>query len=67
MAAARQFGAERYRGKGVAGVPERGEQEPVAARLPAQSISASSRTMRLRASGSNAIGETRRVPTPASL
>jgi hypothetical protein len=67
VAAARQFGAERYRGKGVSGVPERGEQEAVAARLPAQSISASSRTTRLRASGSDAIGETSRVPTPASL
>jgi hypothetical protein len=67
VSAARQFGAERYRGKGVSGVPESGEQETVAARLPAQSISASSRTMSLRASGSDAIGETRRVPTPASL
>jgi hypothetical protein len=67
VAAARQFGAERYRGKGVSGIAESGEQEAVAARLPAQSISASSRTKRLRASGSDAIGETRRVPTPASL
>jgi hypothetical protein len=67
VAAACQFSAERYRGKGVSGVAESGEQEAVAAPLPAQSISASSRTTRLRASGSDAIGETRRVPTPASL
>jgi hypothetical protein len=67
VAAVCQFGAERYRGKGVSGIAERGEQVAVAPGLPAQSISASSRTMRLRSSGSNAIGETRRVPTPASL
>jgi hypothetical protein len=64
--AARQLGAERDRGKGVAGVAERGEQDASNARVPAQSISASSRTTRLRAAGSKAIGETIRLPTPAS-
>jgi hypothetical protein len=67
VSAARELGAERDGGKGVAGVAERGEQDAAVARLLAQSISASSRTMRLRASGSKAMGETIRVPTPASL
>jgi hypothetical protein len=61
-----ELGAERDCGKGVAGIAERGKQDASGARLPAQSISASSRTMRLRASGSNAMGETISVPTPAS-
>ena len=65
--AARQLGAERDCGEGMAGVAERGQQDAARARLLGQSISASSRTMRLRASGSNAMGETIRVPTPASL
>ena len=66
MPPAGELGAECDRGKGVAGVAERGKQDASTARLPGQSISASSRTMRLRASGSNAMGETIRVPTPAS-
>jgi hypothetical protein len=64
--AASQLGPERDRGKGMAGVAEGGEQDAARARLVAQSISASSRTMRLRASGSKAMGETISVPTPAS-
>ena len=66
MPPAGEPGAECDRGKGVAGVAERGEQDASTARLPGQSISASPRTMRLRASGSNAMGETSRVPTPAA-
>ncbi len=65
MAAAGQLGAQRDRGEGVAGVAERGEQDPVALPL-AQSISVSSRTIRLRSSCSIAMGETIKVPTPAS-
>jgi hypothetical protein len=64
---ASELGTQRDRGKGMAGVAEGSEQDAARARLAAQSISASSRTMRLRASGSKAIGETISVPTPASL
>ena len=64
MSALRQGAAQRDRGEGVAGVAEGGEQE--AAPVGAQTISASSRTMRLRSSGSKAMGEVIRVPTPAS-
>jgi hypothetical protein len=68
VAAARELAAEGDRGKGVTGVAEGGEQDAPAggAPVPAQSISASSRTMRLRSSGSKATGETVSVPTPAS-
>jgi hypothetical protein len=66
--AASELGAQRDRREGVAGIAERGEEDATAAaRLPAQSISASSRTTRTRASGSNAIEDTIRLPTPASL
>ena len=67
MTAPGQLGAERDRGKGVTGVAE-GRKEDAAARggLRAQSISASSRTVRFLASGSKAMGETISVPTPAS-
>jgi hypothetical protein len=64
---ARKLGAQRDRREGVAGVAEGGEQDATGALLSAQSISASSRTMRRRASGSKAMGETIRLPTPASL
>jgi hypothetical protein len=64
--AARQLGAERNRGEGVTGVAKRSEQD-AAARARAQSISASSRIVALRASASRAMGETISVPTPASL
>jgi hypothetical protein len=67
VSTARELGAQRDRREGVPGVAEGGEEDATAAPLRAQSISASSRTMRRRASGSNAIGETMRVPTPASL
>jgi hypothetical protein len=66
VSAASQLGAERDRGEGMAGVAEGGEQDAARARLVAQSISASSRTMCFRASGSNAMVETISVPTPAS-
>jgi hypothetical protein len=66
VAAAGELGAERDCGKGVARIAEGGKQDASRARLSAQSISASSRTMLRRASGSNAMGETISVPTPAS-
>jgi hypothetical protein len=64
MSAPRQLGAERDRREGVAGIAEGGEQE--AAPVSAQSISASSRTMRVLRSASNAMALTSIVPTPAS-
>ena len=64
MSAAGELAAERNGRKGVPGVPERGEQDAPA--VPAQSISASSRTVRLRTSPSGAITEAISVPTPAS-
>jgi hypothetical protein len=64
MAAARELRAERDRREGVAGIAEGGEEE--AAPRFAQSISASSRTMRLPRSGSKATTVTSIVPTPAS-
>ena len=63
MAARGQLAAERYRGEGVARVPEGGEQE---AALGAQTSSARVRTIRVRSSGSNDIGVVMIVPTPAS-
>jgi hypothetical protein len=62
--AAGELAAERDRGEGVSGVAEGGEQD--AAPRFGQSISASSRIVRLRCSTSGAIGETISVPTPAS-
>jgi hypothetical protein len=64
VAAGGELPPERYRGEGVAGVAEGGEQETAA--LAAQTISASWRTIRFRSSGSNATGTVIRVPTPAS-
>ncbi len=64
MPAAGELRAERDRGKGVPGVAEGGEQE--AAPALAQSISASSRIMRVRCSTSKEMGLTIIVPTPAS-
>ena len=64
MSAPRQLGAERDRREGVTGVAEGGEQE--AAPAFAQSISASSRTMRVLRSASKAMMVTSIVPTPAS-
>jgi hypothetical protein len=58
-----QLLAERYRREGVTRIAESGEEETAALR---QTSSASSRTCRLRSSGSNDIGETISVPTPAS-
>jgi hypothetical protein len=54
---------ERDRRERVPGVAEGGEKEPAAL---AQTSSARSRTIRLRSSGSNAMGEAMSVPTPAS-
>ena len=65
MAAGGQLAAQGYRGKGVSGIPEGGEQN-APARALAQSISAMSRTICLRSSASNATGVTISVPTPAS-
>lgn len=64
MPAGRQLAAECDRGKGVPGVAKGGEQDPPP--RGAQSISASSRIVRLRRSGSSSIGETISVPTPAA-
>jgi hypothetical protein len=64
VAAARQLGAEGDRREGVSGIAEGGEQE--AAPAFAQSISASSRTMRVRCSTSWETTLTIIVPTPAS-
>jgi hypothetical protein len=65
VTARRQLLAQRYRREGVPRIAEGGEEEAAAGR--AQTSSASSRTCRLRSSGSNDIGETISVPTPASL
>ena len=62
MPAAGELATERDRGKGVPGVAEGGDEDAALR----QSISASSRIMRRRCSMSAAIGETIRVPTPAS-
>ena len=64
MAAAGELASERDGGKGVARVAEGGEEEAPA--LLAQSSSGSSRMIRLRSSGSTAIGVVMSVPTPAS-
>jgi hypothetical protein len=64
MPARCQLAAQRDRGKGVSGVAEGGEEDPPP--IQAQSISARSRTVCLRRSGSNSIGDTISVPTPAS-
>ena len=64
MATRHQRGPEGDGGKRVAGVAECRQQE--APRRGRQISSASSRIMRLRASGSKAMGEHTRVPTPAS-
>ena len=61
MAAPGQLTAQGDCGEGVARVAEGGEQE-----APAQTSSGSSRMIRLRSSGSIAIGVVIRVPTPAS-
>jgi hypothetical protein len=77
MAARGQLAAERNGREGMTGVAERGDEDPPCAssrlgRLRPdslavrQSISASSRIVRLRCSGSNAIGDTISVPTPAA-
>jgi hypothetical protein len=58
-----QLAAERDGWEGVSGVAERGEED--APPGGAQSISASSRMVCLRRSGSNSIGDTISVPTPA--
>jgi hypothetical protein len=62
--AASQLCAQRDRREGVTGVAEGGEQE--AARAVRQSISASSRIMRVRCSTSGETALTIIVPTPAS-
>lgn len=66
MAAARQLVPQRDGREGVPGVAEGGEQDASPDGLVAQSISASSRTVRFRAAGSAAMTEAIRVPTPAS-
>ena len=63
MSAGGQLAAESDGGEGVSGVAECGEED--APPGGAQSISASSRMVCLRRSGSNSIGDTIRVPTPA--
>jgi hypothetical protein len=62
VTAPRQLRPEGDRGKGVTGVAERRKQDAATA----QSISASARIVAVRCSGSNAMGETISVPTPAS-
>jgi hypothetical protein len=64
VAAGRQLAAEGDGREGVARVAEGRDEE--APRLPAQSFSGSSRMIRLRSSGSSAVGLVMRVPTPAS-
>jgi hypothetical protein len=64
VSAARELGTERDRRKGVTGVAEGGEEEPAPAL--AQSISASSRTIRVLCSRSKETMLTIIVPTPAS-
>ena len=64
MPAPGELASQRDGGKGVTGIAEGGQQDAPAP--PAQSISASSRTMRLRASDSGAITDAISVPTPAS-
>jgi hypothetical protein len=61
-----ELAPERDRGEGVAGIAEGREQDAARRPVDAQSISASWRTIRLRSSASNAIGDTISVPTPAS-
>jgi hypothetical protein len=58
-----ELGTQRDRGEGVPGVAEGSQQE--ATTFPAQSISASSRTIRLLCSRSNETMLTINVPTPA--
>ena len=65
MAAGGELAAQADDRKGVPRVSEGPEEEATAASL-AQSIPASSRTIRLRSSASNAMGVTINVPTPAS-
>ncbi len=71
MAAGHERAPECDRRKGVAGVAECREQEPPrrdpVRRALGQTISARSRIIRLRASGSKAIGVHMSEPTPASL
>jgi hypothetical protein len=62
--AADELSSESDRGEGVARIAERGQQQ--AAGLRAQSSSASWRTIFTRSSGTNDIGVTIIVPTPAS-
>jgi hypothetical protein len=62
VAARRELAAECDRREGVPGVADGGEQDAAAP----QSISASSRIVRLRSSGSHAMTDTISVPTPAS-
>jgi hypothetical protein len=59
-----ELAAQRDGGEGVPGVAERGEED--APRGGAQSISASSRMVCVRRAGSNSIGDTISVPTPAA-
>ena len=64
MTAPGELGTQRDRGKGVPGVAERRQEE--ASTIPRQSISASSRTIRLLCSMSAEMVLTISVPTPAS-
>jgi hypothetical protein len=77
VAPRRQLAAEGYGRKGVSALPEGGDEEAArcatradgrarCARVPGQTSSTRSRTVRLRPSGSNAMGVTMSVPTPAS-
>jgi hypothetical protein len=59
-----ELASQRNGRKGVTGIAEGGQQDAPAP--PAQSISASSRTVRLRSSDSGAITDAISVPTPAS-
>ena len=65
MPAPGELGTQRDRGKGVPGVAERRQQEASTIQR-AQSISASSRTIRLLCSMSAEMVLTISVPTPAS-
>jgi hypothetical protein len=66
MPAAGELASQRKGREGVPGVTEGGEQYACWIGPPAQSISANSRTVRFRTTGSGAMTEAISVPTPAS-
>ena len=67
MPARRELAPERDHREGVTGLAEGGEQEPAAFRIRRlQTSSASVRSVPARCSEASPVGETTRVPTPAS-